>query len=74
MPIQYFICVEGSILAECCNVPDAVVTLIATYFSFNMSYPPGLYSTYIFIQHHILGINDKQRVPNIVTVLYSAVN
>ena len=71
---QYFVCVEKSILTECCDMPETVVTLIAAYFTFNMSYPLSLYSPYIFIQHHILGISDKQRVPNNATILFSAIS
>ncbi len=68
---QIFITVEQQILTECLSIPEAVVTLMATYFTFNMSYPGPLYPMYLFIQHHILGIKDEQTVPNIVTIMYN---
>ena len=44
--------VEQKLLCRCNDMVTAVVALIATYFSFDMSsFPSGLYAILIFIQH-----------------------
>ena len=67
---QFFVVVERSLIAEI--VTTAVLNLIATYFVFDIVYPQPLYAVLIFIQHIVLGIVDKQKPPNSVTILLSS--
>ena len=71
---QFFIVTEKQVLCESNDLSTAIVDLIATYFTFNMSYPDPLYPLFLFIQHHILAIKDDQSVPNIVNIVYSAMD
>ncbi len=69
---QFFIIAEKQVVCESDNFGIALVDVIATYFTFNMSYPDTLYPLLLFIQHHALAIKDDQSVPNIVNIVYSA--
>lgn len=69
---QYFIVVEKTLIAESNSLPTAIVDLIASYFVFDIVYPNTLYAVLIFIQHFVLGIVDKQKVPQNVSVLLSS--
>jgi len=40
-----------------------VLDLIASYFVFDVSYPKGTGAALIFIQHKVLGLEDKQSIP-----------
>ena len=73
---QVFISVEKQTLTvtECEDIPQAVVSLVSTYYAFNMSYPGSLYPVYIFIQHYVLDIKDEQRLPNNVVILYTSIS
>ena len=59
-------------MCESSTFAIALVDMIATYFTFNMSYPDPLYALLLFVQHHILNIKDEQSVPNVVNIVYSA--
>ena len=69
---QFFVVVERALLAESGNITTAVVNLIASYFAFDIVYPQPLYTILIFIQHYVLGVVDKQKVPNSATILLSS--
>ena len=71
---QFFVITEKQILCESKNLAMALVDMIAAYFTFNMSYPDTLYPLLLFIQHHILDIKDEQSVPNIVNIIFSALD
>lgn len=71
--LQVYVIVERTVL-ETVEVSSALSGLIATYFSFNMSYPKGLYPLLIFIQHFLLGIKDKQVTPITLTKFLSSVD
>ena len=67
---QFFIIAEKQVICESHSLSLALVDMIATYFTFNMSYPDTLYPLLLFIQHHVLDIKDDQ---NIVNILFSAI-
>ena len=67
---QYYIVVEKNVL-ESDGVEESILDLIGAYFTFDISYPKKLYPVLLFIQHIMLNIVDKQRVPNNVTILRS---
>ena len=69
---QYFIVIEKALLAESSSLPTAIVDLVASYFVFDIIYPQPLYAVLIFIQHFVLQIIDKQKVPQSVNVLHSS--
>lgn len=71
---QFFILAEKQVISESNNICLAIVDMIATYFTFNMSYPDPLYSLLLFVQHYILDIKDDQSVPNVVNIIYSALS
>ena len=66
---QYFITVEQMVLTESDCLKGAIVDLISTYFTFDIVYPQPLKALLLFLQHYVLGIADKQRVPNNVLIL-----
>ena len=45
-----------------------------THSTFDIAYPKPLYSLLLFIQRFVLNIRDSQPVPNIVTVLVTALS
>ena len=63
---QVFICVEGSLLLES---KSSMIDLIATYYTFDLSYPKCVDSVLIFFQHFIFGLKDQQRLPNATSKL-----
>ncbi len=70
---EFCIFVEHVLLCKCSDLVDAIVVLLATYFSFDMSYPVGLNPIFIFIQHYMLQIKDDQPLPSCVNIAYSAI-
>ena len=64
---QYYIVVEKKVLLESANIQESILDLISTYFCFDIAYPRQLYPVFLFIQHIILNIMDKQKVPNNLT-------
>lgn len=69
---QYYIVVEKDVLLESDGIEGSILDLIGAYFTFDISYPKKLYPVLLFIQHVMLNIVDKQRVPNNVTILRSS--
>lgn len=67
---QYFIVIEKALIAESSSLTTAIVDLVASYFVFDIIYPQPLYAVLIFIQHFVLQIIDKQKVPQSVNVLH----
>ena len=72
--VQLFISVENKILVESVNIKQGILDLISTYCSFDIAYPRQLYPVLVFIQHIILKIVDKQRVPNNVPILCTSLD
>lgn len=66
---QFFIAVEKTLLAESSNIIIALLDLVSAYFVFDIVYPKNLHAVLIFIQHYLLGLVDKQAVPQSVKVL-----
>ncbi len=59
--------VEGSRLVQSTDLSTALVNLFSAYFAFDIGYPPELYPVFIFFQHYVFGLKDKQKVPVSVT-------
>ena len=72
--VQLFIVAEQLILADSKNFIDTFLALIDAYFAFNIAYPRQLYPLRIFIQHFIIKLVDKQKVPPVVTHMLSSVD
>ena len=66
---QVFICAEHEVLLESKTLRDSLIDLISTYFVFDISYPKLLAAVFLFFQHHIFNLKDKQTVPNATNVL-----
>ena len=66
---QIFICAEQEVLIESKTLQDSLIDLIATYFVFDISYPKSLAAIYLFFQHYIFNLKDKQNVPNATALL-----
>lgn len=60
---QVFIGCEQEIFFESSSIRDSIIDLIGTYFVFNISYPKYLNSIFLFIQHFVFDLKDKQPVP-----------
>ena len=72
--VQFFIVAEQLILADSENFIDMLLALIGAYYAFNIAYPRQLYPLCIFIQHFIIKLVDKQKVPPVVTCMLSSVD
>jgi len=64
---QVFIGCEQEIFFESNSIKDAIIDLIGTYFVFNIAYPKYLNSIFLFIQHFVFNLKDKQPVPMTVS-------
>ena len=71
--LQVFVIVERCVL-EAVVASSALYALIAAYFAFNMTYTKPLYPLLIFIQHFLLGVQDKQPIPISLTKILSSVD
>lgn len=63
MNCQVFVGCEQEIFFECNSVKDSIIDLIGTYFVFNITYPKYLISIFLFFQHFVFNLKDKQAVP-----------
>ncbi len=50
---------------------SCIFCLLALYYTFDIAYPSSLYSVFIFLQHFVFGLVDKQTIPNVVTRIVS---
>ena len=44
----------------------------SVYFTFDIAYPKQLYLLLLFIQHHIIELQDNQPIPNVVNIASTA--
>ena len=58
---------EQESVVESNSVSDAIIDLIAAYFTFNITYPKFIKCMLLFIQHFVFGLKDSQEVPMVVT-------
>ena len=73
--VEYFVVVERLILVRnCASFLDAVHDMMSAYFAFDIEYPQGLYALYIFLQHFVYSVKDRQRVPPAATRICSALH
>ena len=72
--IQFFLAAERKVLDTCERFSDAIMSLIAVYFTFDIEYPKSLYPVFIFLQHFVMEIKDDQPIPNVLTRLMSSVD
>ena len=72
--LQTFLTAERQILEPLKKGSTTLISLIAVYFTFNMTYPKQLYPILILIQRFVLGIQDKQVVPNSLTKVMSSLD
>lgn len=54
---------EKAVLLDLVEFTEAAEMLFALYYILNMQYPRGSEATYVFVQKHILGIQDSYKVP-----------
>ena len=64
--IQVHLTAERCLFGKAKSPINLIVSLIGAYFAFDIAYPKALYQLCIFIQHFVLRIVDKQKVPEIV--------
>ena len=74
MSCELLVMCERIPLVQSADFASVLVCLIATYFAFNIAYPPSLKNVLIFVQHFILGIRDKQQLPNAALQLCSTLD
>ena len=73
--INFVVTVEREAFVETETFNSALLYLFAAYYVFNIAYPKGCYSVFIFLQKYVLavGSEDRQTVPKsvreIVTVM-----
>ena len=63
---KYFLMVENNYIGPVEKYREAVITLLASYYTFNIEYPKLLRIPMKFIQHVILNIHEE-KVPPAVT-------
>ena len=68
---QYVIVCEHIEFVNTTSVTSCIFCLLALYYIFDIAYPPPLYSVFIFLQHFVFGLLDKQTVPDVVTRIVS---
>lgn len=66
---QVFVCTEQEVLLESKSLQDSLIDLISTYFVFDISYPKSLAAVFLFFQHYVFNLKDKQTIPNATSVL-----
>ena len=71
---QFFVVVERSITIESDTFQDALTDMIGLYFIMDITYPSSLNPVLLSIQRFVLGINDKQIIPPVVTRLLSSLD
>jgi hypothetical protein len=71
MIIGYNLYLEGELISPTASFKKATLSLIATYYTFNISYPKLLGVTYTFLQSCIFNIPQKKQLPASVTSLKS---
>jgi len=64
---QFYVVAEKVVVSDTIRLMDALINMICAYFVFDIEYPKSMYATLIFVQRYILGIADKQRIPDVVT-------
>ena len=71
--LELYLIVERHVL-EAVEASSVFTGLIASYYTFNMTYPKQVYPVLIFIQQFLLGIQDKQPLPISLTKLLSSLD
>jgi len=71
---QFFVCCEQSVLLESKTVRDAIIDLLAAYFTFDIAYPKNISAMLLFFQHIVFEIKDKQVLPAAAAKLVSNLN
>ena len=56
------------------SISEALLSMIASYYAFNMSYPKNFNATLLCIKQLVMSIIDKQKLPTVVTRVYSALD
>ena len=68
---QYIIICEHIEFVSNVSLTSCIYNLIALYFIFDIAYPSPLHSVFIFLQHFVFSLVDKQNVPDVVTRIVS---
>lgn len=68
---QYIIICEHIEFVSTISFTSCIFCLLALYFIFDIAYPSSLYSVFIFLQHFVFGLVDKQAIPDVVTRIVS---
>lgn len=70
---QYFILAEGEVVVDDVqDIREVYKILFGTYYVFNISYPKFLSCPLIFIQHYILNIPHKNKLPSSLPSLHAS--
>ena len=72
-PGSFFVVVERQIYYCELDPTVALVNLLASYYSFNICYPPSLFPLYHFIEHYVFKLPTSCVVPSVVTRIVSSV-
>lgn len=68
---DYSVIVESKHLISTTSFKDALLNLMSTYYTFDISYPKSNYPLLIFIQYFILHLHDQQKLPTTVSMMYT---
>lgn len=68
---QYIIICEHIGFVSTSSFTSCIFCLLGLYYIFNIAYPTTLYSVFIFLQHFVFGLVDKQTIPDVVTRVVS---
>ena len=69
----YHLIIDAVFMYSCDDLANALIDLLCYYYVFNTEYPKSMYSLYTFLQHFILGIRDKCKLPTAVISLCSTI-
>ena len=70
---QYCIIVEKNCLITTDCFHEALASLIASYFVFNIAYPKQFYPLLLFLQHAVLNLSDGQTQPVSLSTFLSTI-
>ena len=68
---QFYVAAENMICIESKSVQDAMIDLIATYYTYDMEYPKPIAAQMMFLQRYVFDLQDNEPVPLSASKLWS---
>ena len=72
--VRFYHIAERIVLCEARSFTQGLMTLIATYYTFDMAYPKPLNPILTFVERVVMKVSASAQVPNSVTKLVSSLD